>query len=182
MHKFLQVIVKRLVSTIRLQSWGLIGCIHNEIYGKSTTGFHKPPPQYTEVYCKKANKQLCCLKKMNPEMDLSETRVLLQGVVNIFEDGLKSKTWDIHGMPQFITTTHREGCDMCEAYALHIVEASKASTEEIPSREVEKAFQIAWPNIVRHIEDEASSESDKKVKWYSDHHDNLTDDIRTAEN
>ena len=37
MHSFLQVIVKRLVSTIRLQSWGLIGCIHNEIYGKSTT-------------------------------------------------------------------------------------------------------------------------------------------------
>ena len=37
MHSFLQVIVKRLVSTIRLQSWGLIGCIHNEIYRKSTT-------------------------------------------------------------------------------------------------------------------------------------------------
>ena len=37
MHSFLQVIVKRLVSTIRLQSWGLIGCIHNEIYGNSTT-------------------------------------------------------------------------------------------------------------------------------------------------
>ena len=30
--------------------------------------------------------------------------------------------------------------------------------------------------------DEASSESDKKVKWYSDCHNNLTDDIRMAEN
>ena len=48
----------------------------------------------------------------------------------------------------------------------------------MPSREVEKAFQIAWPNTVHHIEDEASSESDKKVEWYSDRHDNLTDDIR----
>ena len=70
---------------------------------------------------------------------------------------------------------------MCDAYALHVIEPSKASTVEIPSREVEKAFQIAWPNIVRHIEDEASSESDKKVEWYSDQHDNLTDNVRMAE-
>ena len=111
-------------------------------------------------------------------MGTSETRVLLQGVVKIFEAGLKSKTWDIHGMPQFITTTHCEGCDMCDAYTLHIIEASKALMVERPSREVEKAFRIAWLNIVRHIEDEASSVSDKKVKWYSDHYNNLTDDIR----
>ena len=39
-----------------------------------------------------------------------------------------------------------------------------------------------WPNIVHHIEDEASSESDKKVEWYSDHHNNLTDNVRMAEN
>ena len=101
---------------------------------------------------------------MNPEMDTSETRVLLQGVVKIFEAGLKSKTWDIHGIPQFITTTHHEGCDMCKAYALHVVETAKASMVEIPSREVEKAFQIAWPNIVHHIEGEASSELDKEVE------------------
>ena len=43
-------------------------------------------------------------------------------------------------------------------------------------------FQNAWPNIVHHIEDEASSELDKKVEWYSDCHDNLTDDVRMAEN
>ena len=81
--------------------------------------------------------------------------------------------------PQHIV---RDVIDMCEAYALHVVEVSKALTVEIPPREVEKAFQIAWPNIVCHIEDEASSVSDKKVKWYSDHHDNLTDNIRMAEN
>ena len=77
---------------------------------------------------------------MNPEMDTSETRVLLQGAVKIFEAGLKSKTWDIHRMPQFITMTHREGCEMCDMYTLHVVKASEASTVEIPSREVEKAF------------------------------------------
>ena len=71
---------------------------------------------------------------------------------------------------------------MCKAYALHIVEVSKVPMVEIPPREVEKAFQNAWPNIVCHIEDEASSELHKKVEWYSDRHDNLTDDIRMAEN
>ena len=71
---------------------------------------------------------------------------------------------------------------MCKAYASHIVEASKVLTVEIPSREVEKAFQIAWPNIVHHTEDEASSVSDKKVEWYNDCHNNLTNDVRMAEN
>ena len=71
---------------------------------------------------------------------------------------------------------------MCNTYALHIVEASKVLMVEIPPREFEKAFQIAWPNIICHIEDEASSESDKKVEWYSNHHNNLTDDVRMVEN
>ena len=48
-------------------------------------------------------------------MDTSKTRVPLQGAAKIFEAGLKSKTWDIHGMPQFITTTHREGCDIVKS-------------------------------------------------------------------
>ena len=119
---------------------------------------------------------------MDPAIDTSETRVLLQGAAKIFEDGLKSKTWDIHGIPHFITTTHCEGCDMCEAYALHVVELSKALMVEILSREVKKAFPNAWLNIVCHIGDEASSELDKKVEWYSDCHNNLSDDIRMAEN
>ena len=101
-------------------------------------------------------------------MDTSEMRVLLQGAAKVFKAGLKSKTWDIHGMPQFIMMTHHEGCEMCDVYAAHIVKASEASMVEIPSREVKKAFRIAWPNTAHHIEDEASSESDKKVEWYSD--------------
>ena len=109
-------------------------------------------------------------------------RVPLQGAAKIFGAGLKSKTWDIHGMPQFITTTHHEGCETCNTYTSHVVKASEALTVEIPSREVKKAFQIVWPNTVRHIEDEASSESDKKVEWYSNRHNNLTNDIRMAEN
>ena len=100
---------------------------------------------------------------MDPAMDISETTVPLRGVAKIFKSGLQSKTWDIHGMPQFVTTMHHEGCNMCEAYALHVVEVSKVPMVEILPREVKKAFRTAWPNIVCHIEDEASSESDKKV-------------------
>ena len=53
-------------------------------------------------------------------MDPSEMRLLLKGVAKIFEAGLQSKTWDIHGLPHFVTTMHHKGCDMCKAYALHI--------------------------------------------------------------
>ena len=91
-------------------------------------------------------------------------QVPLKGPAKIFEAGLKSKTWDIHGLPHFITTMHHEGCDMCKAYASHVVEVSKVLTVEIPPKEVKKAFQIVWLNIVCHIEDEASSESDKKSR------------------
>ena len=114
-------------------------------------------------------------------MDISKMQVLLKGATKIFEAGLQSKTWDIHGMPHFVTTMHCEGCDTCEAYTLHVVEVSRVLTVEILPREVEKAFQTAWLNITCHIEDEAFSESDKKVEWYSDHHDNLTDDLRLME-
>ena len=84
-------------------------------------------------------------------------------------------------MPHFITTMHHEGCNTCEVYALHVIEASKAPMVEISPREVKKAFHTAWLNIVHHIEDKASSESDKKVEWYSDWHDNLMDDLRLVE-
>ena len=67
-------------------------------------------------------------------------------------------------MLHFITTMHCEGCNTCEAYALHVVEVSRVLTVEILSREVKEAFQIAWLNIIHQIEDEVSSESDKKVE------------------
>ena len=102
-------------------------------------------------------------------------------MAKIFEAGLQSKTWDILWMPHFITTMHHEGCDTCEAYTLHVVEASRVPTVEILPREVKKAFHTTWPKIVHHIEDESCSESDKKVEWYSDCHNNLTDNIRLAE-
>ena len=116
-------------------------------------------------------------------MDTNKMRVLLQGAAKIFEAGLRSKTWDIHGMPHFITTTHREG--MWGVRSIHF--ARSRSVKGANSRNTaqggwKKAFQTAWPNIIHHIEDEASSVSDKKVEWYSNRHNNLTDDVKMAEN
>ena len=102
-------------------------------------------------------------------MDISELRVPLREAVKISK---------LDNSPKCGTSM---GCNTCEAYALHVVKASKVPMVEIPPRKVKKAFQTVWPNIVHHIEDEASSESDKKVEWYSDCHDNLTDDLRLAE-
>ena len=114
-------------------------------------------------------------------MDISETRVLLQGVAKLFEARLKSKPGTSMGCPNSLPQ-HIVRDVMCDAYTSHVVEALKSLMLEIPSREVKKAFHIAWPNIVGHIEDEASSELDKKVEWYSNCHDNLTDNVRMAEN
>ena len=65
-------------------------------------------------------------------MDVSETQVLLKGVAKIFKAGLQSKTWDIHVMLHFVTTMHHEGCNMRKAYALHVIEVSRALMVEIP--------------------------------------------------
>ena len=99
--------------------------------------------------------------------------MLLKGVAKIFEAGLQLKTWDIHGMPHFVTTMCCEAYNTCEGYTLHVVETSRVPMVEIPPREVKKAVQTMWLNVVCHIEDEASLESDKKVEWDNNHHNNL---------
>ena len=66
----------------------------------------------THTYVIKQKKATNCCLKMDPAMDISKPRGPLRGVARIFKAGLQSKTWDIHGMPNFITTMHHEGCDM----------------------------------------------------------------------
>ena len=46
--------------------------------------------------------------------------------------------------------------------------ASEKPTVEIPSHQIELAFQTAWPQVVEHIEDDAVDEADGKLSWY--HH------------
>ena len=80
-------------------------------------------------------------------MDTSEMQVPLKGAVKFFKAGLQSKTWDIHGMPHFVTTMHCEGCNMCEAYTLHIVEASRVLTVVKFLRSPSDCWDPIWPKI-----------------------------------
>ena len=49
-------------------------------------------------------------------------------------------SWQIKGVPSFITMTHRDECTLCEQYAAHTVAASEKPTAEIPSHQIELAF------------------------------------------
>ena len=77
-------------------------------------------------------------------------------------------SWQIEGVPGFITTTHRDECLLCEQYAEHAVGASEKPMVEIPSHQIELAFRTAWPLVVEHIEDEAVDEAHSKLSWYRD--------------
>ena len=49
MDSFLQVVVKRLVLTMGLQRWGLIGCIYNKIWGNPQQSAPAVGPQATPL-------------------------------------------------------------------------------------------------------------------------------------
>ena len=77
-------------------------------------------------------------------------------------------SWQIEGVPGFITTTHRDECSLCEQYAEHAVAASEKPTVEIPSHRIELAFRTVWPWVVECIEDDAMDEAHGKLLWYCD--------------
>ena len=80
MHSFLQVIVKRLVSIIRLQNWGLIGCIHNEIYGNSTTKLQDTmPPSIVKMYPEKECQCSCEVQSMSEKASRPPCEPLIMG-------------------------------------------------------------------------------------------------------
>ena len=60
-------------------------------------------------------------------------------------------------------------------------ENSSKSVKTLQGRSKRPSKLCGQLYIVCQIEDEASSESDKKVEWYSDRHNNLTDDVRLVE-
>ena len=64
--------------------------------------------------------------------------------------------------------THRDKCLSCEQYTKHTVAASEKPTAEIPSHQIELAFQTAWPRVVECIEDDAVDEAHSKLSWYCD--------------
>ena len=80
-------------------------------------------------------------------MDVQENEgpSTLKGATKVFAKRRLELSWQIEGVPGFITTTHRDECSLCEQYAEHTVAASEKPTVEIPSHWIELAFRTAWP-------------------------------------
>ena len=69
----------------------------------------------------------------------------LKGAAKVFAKRRLELSWQIEGVPGFITTTHRDECSLCEQYAEHAVAASEKPMVEILSHRIELAFWTVWP-------------------------------------
>ena len=103
-------------------------------------------------------------------MDIQENEgpSTLKGAAKAFAKRRLESSWQIEGVPGFITTTHRDECSLCEQYAEHAVAASEKPTVEIPSHRIELAFRTVWPQVVECIEGDAVDEAHSKLSWYRD--------------
>ena len=101
-------------------------------------------------------------------MDVQENEgtSTLKGAAKVFAKRRLESSWQIEGVPGFITTTHRDECSLCEQYAKHAVVASEKPMVEIASHRIELAFQTAFPRVVERIEDDAMDEAHGKLTWY----------------
>ena len=79
----------------------------------------------------------------------------LKGASKGFKRRLQAQSWQTQGSLGFITMTHRDKCGLCEQYAEHAVAAAEKPTVAILSHQIELTFQMAWPQVVTCIEDEA---------------------------
>ena len=103
-----------------------------------------------------------------PEMDIQEvdSPSKLKGAAKVFLKRQLESSWQIEGVPGFITTTHRDECLLCEQYTEHAVATSEKPTVEIPTQWIELAFRTAWPHVVECIEDDAVDRAHGKLSWY----------------
>ena len=92
----------------------------------------------------------------------------LKGALKVFKIRQQESSWQIEGVPGFITMTYRDKYSLCEQYTKHTVVVLEKLTAEIPSHQIELAFQTAWPCMVAHIEDNAVDEAHGKLSWYWD--------------
>ena len=90
-------------------------------------------------------------------------------------------SWQIEGVPGFITTTHRDEGSLCKQYAEHAVAASEKPMVEIPSHQIELAFQTAWPHVVECIEDNAVDEAHSKLSWYRDRYQDVVKNAKSLQ-
>ena len=69
----------------------------------------------------------------------------LKGASKVFAQWRADSTWQVEGVPGFITTTHRDDCSLCKQYVKHAVAASEKLTTEILLHQIELAFRTAFP-------------------------------------
>ena len=75
-----------------------------------------------------------------------------------FEDKVKEWTWDIQGIPHFITTMYRKGYALCNEYNAHTLKAAKTYTVKVLYHQIELAFWRAWSHVVNPMIDKACTE------------------------
>ena len=115
-------------------------------------------------------------------MDVQERRPsTLKGSAKVFAKRRLESSWQIEGVPGFITTTHRDECSLCEQYAKHAVVASEKPTVEIPSHRIELAFRTAWPWVVERIEYDAMDEAHSKLSWYRDRYQDMVKNAKSLQ-
>ena len=103
----------------------------------------------------------------------------LKGASKVFAQWRADSTWQVEGVPGFITTTHRDDCSLCEQYAKHAVTASEKLTMEIPSCLIELAFRTVFPRVVERIEDDAVDEAHGKLTWYRNRYDDVVKNVKS---
>ena len=105
----------------------------------------------------------------------------LKGATKVFVKRRLESSWQIEGVPGFITTTHRDECSLCKQYAKHAVAALEKPTVEIPSHWIELAFRTAWPRVVERIEDNAMDEAHGNLSWYHDRYQDAVKNVKLLE-
>ena len=75
----------------------------------------------------------------------------LKGAAKVFAKRQLESSWQIKGVPGFITMTHRDKCLLCKQYAKHTVAVLEKPMIEILSHWIELAFRTAWPRVVERI-------------------------------
>ena len=116
-------------------------------------------------------------------MDIQENEGLstLKGAAKVFAKQRLESSWQIEGVPGFITMTHRDKCSLCEQYTKHAVAASEKLMVEIPSHRIELAFRTVWPRVVEHIEDDAMDEAHSKLPWYRDRYQDVVKNVKSLQ-
>ena len=113
-------------------------------------------------------------------MDVSDDQrsSQLKEPLKLFKERLQEQTWQIQGIPGFVTMTHRDECPTCETYATHAIATARSPMVAILSHWIELAFWTAWPQVVTRIEDDAMDKAHSKLSWHQDQYEEVTKSIK----